>query len=172
MVETINSTDANEKLAALRKAQTMQKQAYERKRTEMMGQKKGGITLSMVGNGQMTLEQMNLDRNVEFQGDAYNPFAQKNNQKIDLSLHAQNAYMGRSNTVGGKLWSPEQEAQQQTAQLAPSTQPVNVANELDDLEDIDLDAPTQSQQNALKDISKQQNQPPESSPTHREAERK
>lgn len=50
---------------------------YERKKTQITGVKPGGArntsnALNM--GGQLTLEQMNLDRKADFEGDAFDPF--------------------------------------------------------------------------------------------------
>ena len=48
---------------------------YERKKTQMTGIKKGDRGPGTMGlAGAMTLEDMNLDRRTEFQGDTFDPF--------------------------------------------------------------------------------------------------
>ena len=71
-----NANNANDKIAMLKKHQQMQRAQYERKKTQLTGVKKiadrGPGTMGLAGA--MTLEDMNLDRKTQFQGDAFDPF--------------------------------------------------------------------------------------------------
>ena len=76
----------------------------------MMGPKKnapGGGSLSL--GGALTLENMNLDRREEFQGDAFNPFGPGQNQanSMNTKLQAQNTYIAKENTKGGQIWEAQ-----------------------------------------------------------------
>ena len=57
----------------------------------------------------MTLENMNLDRKNDFEGDAFDPFnIGQTKSNVNLQLQAQNAYFDKSNSTGAQLWTPEQ----------------------------------------------------------------
>ena len=58
----------------LKKIQLAQKQAYERKKASMLGVGTIKKSTALQMNGQLTLDQMSLDRGEEFSGDAYDPF--------------------------------------------------------------------------------------------------
>ena len=82
---------------------------YQRKKTQLTGIKKLNTGEGRLGNGQLTLDQMNLDRKADFEGDTFDPF------KIgmgmgshDLQLQAQNANFDMANSKGNQLWTPEQ----------------------------------------------------------------
>jgi hypothetical protein len=69
---------------------------------------KSGSVLQM--NGQLTLEQMSLDRKDEFAGDAFDPFNYQQKQQKDTSgiqLQQSANYMGVNNTIGSKIWTPD-----------------------------------------------------------------
>lgn len=52
--------------------------------------------------GSMALEDMNLDRKADFQGDAFDPFNIGNSaSKVNLQLNAQHAYLDKANSKGG-----------------------------------------------------------------------
>lgn len=103
------AVNANDKVAMLKRIQEQQTQAYNKRKTVLMGNRKPGEGMtSMALGGAMTLEQMNLDRKEQFQGDEYNPFNFDGKTSVDLSLTAANQYMVKENTIGNKLWTPEQ----------------------------------------------------------------
>lgn len=57
---------------------------------------------------ELTLEQMNLDRKADFEGDTFDPFRIGNQgQHYNLQLQAQNAQLNKLNSQGGHIWSPE-----------------------------------------------------------------
>ena len=64
----------------------------------------------MTMTGAMTLEDMNLDRKSDFQGDAFDPFkvGARDQQNVNLQLSAQEAFMAKNTSVGGQIWTPEQ----------------------------------------------------------------
>lgn len=70
-----------------------------------VGARSGALNLG----GQLTLEQMNLDRKADFEGDAFDPFniGKPAGDNMNLQLSAQNAYMNNQTTVGGHMWTPE-----------------------------------------------------------------
>lgn len=69
----------------------------------MIGAKKPGIPNARM-NGPQTLDNMDLDRREEFAGDAFNPFgAQSSLGGINTQLQAQNAFMSKDTTEGGRL---------------------------------------------------------------------
>ena len=97
-----------EKMAMMNKLKQQQREQYERKKTAITGVKKMGGAGGM-GTQQLTLEDMNLDRKADFEGDAFDPF--KINQsasQYNLQLQAQRAYMDKANSKGGQIWTPEQ----------------------------------------------------------------
>ena len=57
----------------------------------------------------MTLEDMNLDRKADFEGDAFDPFnIGRVGQGVNLQLQAQKAMLDVANSKGGNMWTPEQ----------------------------------------------------------------
>ena len=59
----VMTADADDRLAKMKAAQANQAAAYQRKRTNLLGEKKGPGTSSVLGaGGAMTLAQMKLDR--------------------------------------------------------------------------------------------------------------
>ena len=96
--------------------------------------------------GQLTLEQMNLDRKADFEGDAFDPFNIGNKGNVDLQLKAQNAYLDKANSKGGQIWTPEQMQLRSnaaangmdpnSAAAAAQSQVVSNLDDLDDLEEI------------------------------------
>ena len=62
-----------------------------------------------MGNGSLTLDQMNLDRKNDFEGDTFDPFKIGMGQgNVDLSLQGMNANFDMANSKGNKLWTPEE----------------------------------------------------------------
>jgi hypothetical protein len=89
--------NAGEKMAMLNKLKEQQRAQYERKKTQFsgVGQRSGVLNLG----GALTLEDMNLDRKAEFEGDAFDPFNIGNSAvKHNLQLSAQNAYFDKNNS--------------------------------------------------------------------------
>lgn len=73
--------------------------------------------------GALALEDMNLDRKADFEGDAFDPFNIGNTgSKVDLQLQAQNAYLDKANSKGGHIWSPEQQMKMQQQNQAANAQ--------------------------------------------------
>ena len=103
----------NENMDKLRQLKQQQKEAYDRKRTNYFGQANAGMAGGAAGDGgQLTLEQMDLDRKVDFEGDEFDPFnigmsSKKPQNAVNVQLQAQNAQITKSTTVGGQFWSPE-----------------------------------------------------------------
>lgn len=93
---------------------------------------------SLALGGQLTLEQMNLDRKTEFQGDAFDPFniGTQNKKTVDVELQAQNAVMTQKTTVGGQIWTPEVEQKKVKVDVAKAQQAE--IDELDDLEEMEV----------------------------------
>ena len=135
-----NASNANEKIAMLNKLKQQQKEQYERKKTQMTGIQKAGArgpgTLSL--GGAMALEDMNLDRKNDFEGDTFDPFKiGQTTHNVNLQLSAQNAYMAKNTSQGGQMWAPEQmQLQKQQQQAAEEKQFVSNLDDLDDLEEI------------------------------------
>ena len=78
-----NVTNANEKLARMNKLKEQQRLAFERKK-QMTGVKRDGGAALQLGAA-LALEDMNLDRKAEFEGDAFDPFNIGNSSsKVDL----------------------------------------------------------------------------------------
>lgn len=113
-----------------------------------VGVKKIGGSSALQMNGQLTLEQMSLDRRDDFAGDAYDPFNYQQRttlQNDGIQLQQSSNYMGINSTTGNKLWTPEQQRQMQahniqqpvTQEVAPRQQLMTRANQLDDLEEIE-----------------------------------
>jgi len=63
---------------------------------------------------------MSLDRrDNEFSGDAYDPFNYQQRQPVEndtMQLKQAANYMNVQNTIGSKMWAPEQQQQQQQQQ--------------------------------------------------------
>lgn len=58
--------------------------------------------------GQLTLEQMDLDRKADFEGDAFDPFnVGAKTSNVDVQLKAQRAYIAKGTSHGGAMWTPE-----------------------------------------------------------------
>ena len=79
-----------EKMAMMNKLRAQQKAQYERKKTAITGvNKKYGASGNMGPLGQLTLEDMNLDRKADFEGDAFDPFkVNQSASQYDLQLQA------------------------------------------------------------------------------------
>ena len=90
--------------------------------------------------GELSLEQMNLDRKEDFQGDAFDPFnfgnSAKKQEVVNVQLQAQNALITKSTTVGGQMWTPEVAKKKEEQQRAQVAQDVNELDDLDDLEEV------------------------------------
>ena len=100
------ANNANDKIAMLNRLKQQQAQAYQRKKTNLgVGQRTGTMQLG----AQMTLEDMNLDRKNNFEGDAFDPFkiGHSSNMNANIQLQAQNAYLDKANSQGGHIWTPE-----------------------------------------------------------------
>ena len=77
-------------MAMLNKLKEQQRAQYERKKTQFTGVKAAGQRSGVLNlGGALTLEDMNLDRKAEFEGDAFDPFnignsnsASKNNLQL------------------------------------------------------------------------------------------
>merc|ERR1712226_727860 len=97
------TADANDRLAKMKAAQANQAAQYQRKRTNLLGEKKGPGTSSVLGaGGAMTLAQMKLDRE-EHLGEEYdplNPTQMRKTNQDQLQLKGQKHVMDRTNTIG------------------------------------------------------------------------
>lgn len=118
-------SESADKVALIKKMQDAQRQAYERKRQQMMGTgPKQSSFLQM--NGQLTLEQMNLDRGDRADGGDIDPFMMGRSaqpQDVGIALQSADKYMGVSNTTGQAMWSAE-EAQETPQPLTETVQVV------------------------------------------------
>ena len=61
--------------------------------------------------GALTLEDMNLDRKADFEGDAFDPFniGGINKGMTDMQLEAQRAQIDKANSHGGQMWTLERQ---------------------------------------------------------------
>ena len=76
-----------EKMAMMNKLKQQQMAQYQRKKTQLTGIKKLNNGSGTMGNGSLTLDQMNLDRKNDFEGDTFDPFKIGMGQgNVDLSL--------------------------------------------------------------------------------------
>ena len=69
-----------------------------------------GISAGLANGDELSLEQMDLDRKADFEGDAFDPFnigGGSKKQQVNVQLQAQNAQISKSTTVGGQIWTPE-----------------------------------------------------------------
>ena len=128
----------NQQMDKLKQMRQQQKEAYDRKRTNFFGQANaGGIGGAAAGDaGQLTLEQMDLDRK-DVDGEEFDPFnigmsSKKPQAAVNVQLQAQNAQITKSTTVGGQFWSPEIQKKQDESRK----QPTNDVDELDELDDL------------------------------------
>ena len=95
----------------LKKLQLAQKQQYDRKKATMLGVGQIKLSSALQKNGQLTLDQMALDRRDEFEGDAYDPFNYQQRQLKGDSMQLTQAanYMNVQSTVGQQIWTPDQQ---------------------------------------------------------------
>jgi hypothetical protein len=72
----------------LLKLKTDAKTRYDKKRSELSGlQSRKGEKVDFNG-GLMSLDQMNLDKKEEFEGDEFDPFSMGQNKKVNIKLKA------------------------------------------------------------------------------------
>ena len=138
-------------MAMLNKLRQQQAATYMKKKTQITGVKLPGDRTGQSLNlgGALTLEDMNLDRKADFEGDAFDPFnIGQSKSNLNLQLKAQNAQFDMANSKGGHIWAPEQikntgmagNTDGFSAQAAQAQAPNY--DDLDDLEEID--APDES----------------------------
>jgi hypothetical protein len=105
------------------------KDKYDAKRQAMHGMGTKNTTQVDFNGGLVSLEQMDIDRKDQFEGDAFDPFSmQAKEKKVDITLKKTNHYM-----IGEHMAMTEQEVKEKK-----KTESAKQARQaIDDLEEID-----------------------------------